>query len=207
MILGMRLETFDSYNLFRDMVDFVVVTPYMNSIIASMCIEENKPFWVDLSTWDMAWWSEEIINRAEAIVTPTVIGDNYESYANLIDFQRRYPEQKKHIALHWGGDKALKKLKEKVWRVGLDWSINRDLEDSKEYHFQGFKTLDELRHYPPASLITNMPFYACYSHIDLPKRERRPQKLITRIDRDFRDDEIYEIKKNISYIREAGHGR
>jgi hypothetical protein len=79
--------------------------------------------------------------------------------------------------------------------------------DSRNYHYFGFKNLDELRCYPPRSLDTSAPIRAAMLGIDLSERERRPKNLpLFSLYMKLTKEQVTLAKSNIKAIKKAMKG-
>ena len=95
--------------------------------------------------------------------------------------------------------------------VALPWYRPRTLylntpEDSKEYIYYGFRSLDELRRFPPKVLITDMPVRAAINGIDLTSRERRPKLDPLPPGIVLSKEQIEQTVKNLLILRKAAKG-
>lgn len=77
----------------------------------------------------------------------------------------------------------------------------------ERFHFFGFKNIDEIKRYKPASLDTSVPIRAAQLGIDLTTRERRPQRLPD-FDRYavLSKDQLELAVYNVKAIKTAGNG-
>jgi hypothetical protein len=145
------------------------------------------------------------------IVAPETYNNPQETYAQIVQFKELLKTKKlDHIKVvgSWQGyGKDLVTLLELCDEVALPWRRPRiqhvNINTSKEFHYFGFKNLDELRIHPPKSLDTSIPIRAAFYGIDLTTRERRPQTPLLDFDLKLTLAQLEQTVKNIELLRRA----
>jgi len=91
--------------------------------------------------------------------------------------------------------------------VALPWRKHRirfmTYPECTDFHYFGFKTLDEIRRFPPRSIDTSIPLKAAVFGIDLTKRERRPRMDLLEYDATLTKKQIDKTIENIYLLKEA----
>lgn len=146
-------------------------------------------------------------------VTALESDDPQENIKNVIktktEFQKRGLNQKV-VSCFRGGKREMELLLEVSDIVALPYDDYREgvlkLFDSSQFHYFGFKNLDELRRHKPRSLDTSVPIRAAYIGIDLSTRERRPKNLpLFDPYLKMTKEQVKLALKNIKSIKEAGN--
>jgi hypothetical protein len=114
----------------------------------------------------------------------------------------------KLIGVWQGFKKDLRELNNLCDVVALPYRKLRDKymdgDDSSRYHYLGFRTLDELRRFPPQSLDTSLPIRAAIYGINLEERERRPSTPLLDITKELSSHELVKAKENILLVKKVG---
>ncbi len=187
----------------------------------------GREVWLDNSFHELGYSvsANEISRAADMImathlVAPEVENDARATEKAIEDFRVQVASHYRLIGTWWGYTKDLKRLDSIADVVALPWRKNRsryltgnELEHlnsekpySRHYHYFGFKTLDELRNYPPASLDTSMPIRAALQGIDLNIRERRPKTQMLNYEDKLTKAVLKLTLKNIKLLKKAADG-
>lgn len=186
----------------------------------------GREVWLDNSFHELGYAlpMEEIL-RAAAIIAPThIVAPEVQNDArateilvhNTINHIKEKGLPYKIIGTWWGYKKDIRRLEELVDVVALPFRKprsqfvkgNRIKADnnpcSLDYHYFGFKSLDELRRFPPASLDSSICIKAAMYGIDLRHRERRPNTPLLDYDKDVLSDaQLDVVVTNIALLHES----
>lgn len=152
--------------------------------------------------------------KAAKIIHPThfvaveIARDPIKTHAHVLEAAREISKRRLPYKLvgTWQGTRpALRRLEEICDVVALPFRRPRQTvvtsENSRNYHFFGIRTLDELRETPPRSIDTSAPIkYALYGE-DMTRRERRLRTPLLDYNLRLPDLLLERVVKNINLLR------
>jgi hypothetical protein len=181
---------------------------------------EGREVWLDNGVNELGTPMDidDIIRAGELIeathlIAPDYFHDGAQTLTKIYQMKERLAKHSVPFKLIgvWQGEK--KDLRRTVRECDVTSLPYRKLRDkymsldefaSTDFHYLGFRTLDELRRYPPKSIDTSMPIRAAVHGIDLQSRDRRPRTEPLNIQMRLSERELEASINNIKLLREAG---
>jgi len=183
--------------------------------------DRGHEVWLDNSFHELGYslGLEEILKAAKMVHPTHVVAEEtfndpiktHHQILQLIEIRDHWGKDSFKVIGTWQGyKKDLERLNQVCDVVALPFRRPRqrvvDNISSRQYHYFGFRTLDEIRRRPPASLDTSAPIkYALYGE-DLEKRERRLSTPPLDFDLKLKDHQLEQIERNVQILRRAAGG-
>jgi hypothetical protein len=195
-------------------LDIIVVTPQMPVKEVTKELEDwrlmNREVWYFCDNLASPLENIDLAEafQADYIVPPFVPNDPRGNNFKL-NYLLNFKPKQKVVGVLWAFKKELMELELDCALVALPWERPRTLlipkGDSVNYHYLGFRNLDELRTNPPRSITTDMPLRAAVHGISLELRERRPSLPPFEEDK-ISDSQLEQTVANIALLRKASRG-
>lgn len=183
--------------------------------------EAGRDVWMDNSFHELGHSLplSDILDAAK-MITPThvvafeVANDSFETYLHVLQLKEKIEQHKlpyKIVGTWQGGKKGLAKLESVSDIVALPFRRARHTiltkDNSRQYHFFGIRTLDEIRRFPPRSIDTSAPIKYVLMNDDMKTRERRLRAPLLDYKMVLTDIQLGQVVDNINLMRLAAQGK
>ena len=179
--------------------------------------ESGREVWMDNGFHELGYSLplDKLLTAAKMIhpthfVAVEIARDPITTHHHVIEAKRHLRAKKlpyKLVGTWQGSKRALERLEEMCDVVALPFRRPRQEvltdENSRNYHFFGIRTLDELRRTPPRSIDTSAPIKYALQGIDLRDRERRLRSPLLDYNIQLPDVLLDQVVENIKLLRKA----